>query len=348
MGQFLRTNGDYNIKAADGARITLDTGPGIGQVRVTGTLLVEGDTLTVSANDLNVKDNTIILNDGETGPGVTLIYSGIAIDRGASGGTPFATILWDDTDDTWNFAYRADPDSGGLDFSDSAIRVKRVLTDDAEDGGDLILIGTGTGVVKVSGTTAYENQVTDDDDIPNKKYVDDAIQNQPTFQIKSDDSRIIVADINTLPNLITTGGSLAYYTDQTGRLPEGQNGGPESFISVLVDSATSLVPTAVFFPDRVKIQDLEIENNRIINISDSNGDIILSTQGTGKVIADSPVQLEQTGYTPASVAGHTVIYSDVADIGDSGVWFVNDVSQLNKNSGELISKNKALLFSMIF
>lgn len=344
MGQYLRTNGDYNIKTADGARITLDTGPGIGQVRVTGTLLVEGDTLTVSAEDLNVKDNTIILNDGESGPGVTLVYSGIAIDRGTSGGTPFATFLWDDTDDTWNFALRANPDSGGLDFSNSAIRVKKVLTDDAEDSGDLTLIGTGTGVVKVLGTTAYENQVTDDDDIPNKKYVDDAIQNQPTFQIKSDDSRIIVADINTLPNLITTGGSLAYYTDQTGRLAEGQNGGPESFVSVLVDSQLS----AVFFPDRVKIQDLEIEDNRIINMSDSNGDILISTQGTGKVVVDSPVQLEQTGYTPSFVSGHTLIYSSTPSIGTSGVWFVNDSSQSIKRNGELISKNKALLFSMVF
>jgi len=82
MGQFVQTNGDYNIKTSEGARITLDTGNGIGEVRVTGNLLVEGDTLTVSAENLDVVDNIIVLNSGETGAGVSLRYSGIQIDRG--------------------------------------------------------------------------------------------------------------------------------------------------------------------------------------------------------------------------------------------------------------------------
>ena len=38
---------------------------------------------------------------------------------------------------------------------------------------DMNLLPKGTGVLNVSGTTDYETNVTDDDDIPNKKYVDD-------------------------------------------------------------------------------------------------------------------------------------------------------------------------------
>lgn len=38
---------------------------------------------------------------------------------------------------------------------------------------DVVVNPNGTGVISVSGTTDYENNVTDDDDIPNKKYVDD-------------------------------------------------------------------------------------------------------------------------------------------------------------------------------
>ena len=83
MGQFVQTNGDYNIKTSEGGTIKLDTGPGVGTVRVTGNLLVEGDTLTVSAENLNVNDNVITLNYGETGAGVTLRYSGIQIERGS-------------------------------------------------------------------------------------------------------------------------------------------------------------------------------------------------------------------------------------------------------------------------
>ena len=56
-------------------------------------------------------------------------------------------------------------------------------------GGDLCPINQGNGVVSVSGTNNYEVQVTDDDDIPNKKYVDDAI----------------VTGIQTIPNPIARG-----------------------------------------------------------------------------------------------------------------------------------------------
>jgi hypothetical protein len=84
MGQFLRVNGDYNIRAGDGAKITLDTGPAAsgGSVRVTGNLVVEGDTVNVNATNLDIEDNIISLNVGEVGPGVSLIYSGIEIARG--------------------------------------------------------------------------------------------------------------------------------------------------------------------------------------------------------------------------------------------------------------------------
>ena len=64
MGQFVQTNGDYVIKTGEGADIKFDTGPGVGNVRVTGNLVVEGDTLTVSAENLNVNDNIIVLNFG--------------------------------------------------------------------------------------------------------------------------------------------------------------------------------------------------------------------------------------------------------------------------------------------
>ncbi len=39
--------------------------------------------------------------------------------------------------------------------------------------GDIQIVPDGTGVISVTGTTNYEDNVTDDDDIPNKKYVDD-------------------------------------------------------------------------------------------------------------------------------------------------------------------------------
>ena len=176
MGQFLRVNGDYNIRASDGAKITFDTGPAVsgGSVRITGNLIVDGDALNVNTTNLTVEDNIISLNTGEVGPGVTLVYSGIEIQRGdTSAITPQnnASFLYDESTDSWILAHGTAP--GPFNFDASSLRLKQILTNSTTDSGDLTLIGTGTGVVKVIGTVNYEDQVTHDDDVPNKKYVDD-------------------------------------------------------------------------------------------------------------------------------------------------------------------------------
>ena len=95
MGQFVNTNGDYSIKVGEGRSITLNTGVGVGNVRVTGNLIVEGDTLTVSAQNLNVEDNIITINFGETGAGVSLEYSGLQVDRGTATNGP-ASFVYDE------------------------------------------------------------------------------------------------------------------------------------------------------------------------------------------------------------------------------------------------------------
>ena len=120
MGQYLQVNGDYNIKTAEGGRITLDTGAGVGDVRVTGNLLVEGETLTVSAENLQVNDNIITLNYGEQGAGVTLIYSGIEVDRGS---LTRAAVIYDEAEDAWGFAYGNA--ISGYSFGDSKIKTRK-------------------------------------------------------------------------------------------------------------------------------------------------------------------------------------------------------------------------------
>ena len=350
MGQFLRVNGDYNIKTADGAKIVLDTGPAAsgGSVRVTGDLVVEGETLTVQAENLDVSDNIITLNNGETGEGVTLIYSGIEIDRGFSGDSsamPAASLLYDETDTTWLIANNSAP--GPFNYDESNLRLRRIYTNSTTDDGDLTLIGTGSGVVKVFGTTTYELQVTHDDDVPNKKYVDDAILNNPTFQIvapQSQDTRVVIADKEITPNLAGTVGSLQYFNAVTGFSTNG-----ESAVSVIVDN--SLV--GQFYNNRLELRDLEIGGGIDSNeITTKNGitnlNIYVRTQGTGKLQTNYAIQLEKTGVVPTYVADNILLYGDTPDTGTSGIWFVNDSAETSKQNGELISKNRALVFSMLF
>jgi hypothetical protein len=345
MGQFLRVNGDYNIKTEEGARITLDTGPNVGSVRVTGDLVVEGATVVIAATNLDIEDNIIVLNKGETGAGVTLDYSGIEIDRGTLGE---ASLIWNEniaipagSSSTnaggWQFVSGSD---GVYSFSDSRLKLKEILTEPTTDFGDLLLIGQGTGVVKVIGTDTYEAQVTHDDDIPNKKYVDDTIQNNPTFQVVSDNSRVTVSDKERLPNIGSQPGSLAYLTATT-----GFSTGGESAVSVIVDAALN----TQFYPNRTEMFSLEFTGSEITTKSGiTNQNINVRTQGTGKLQTNYAVQLDSIAGTPAYVTDATVIYSATPSVGTTGVWYVNPSAEARLRSGELINKNKALVFSMIF
>ena len=345
MGQFLRVNGDYNIKTEEGARITLDTGPNVGSVRVTGDLVVEGSTVIIEATNLDIEDNIIVLNKGETGAGVTLDYSGIEIDRGTLGA---ASLIWNE-----NIAIPAGSSSsnaggwqfvsgtGGVySFADSRLKLKEILTEATTDSGDLLLIGQGTGVVKVIGTDNYENQVTHDDDVPNKKYVDDTIQNNPTFQVVSDNSRVTVSDKDRLPNIAAQPGSLAYLTATT-----GFSTGGESAVSVIVDAALN----TQFYPNRTEMFSLEFTGSEITTKSGiTNQNINVRTQGTGKLQTNYAVQLDSIAGTPAYVTDATLLYSATPSVGTTGVWYVNPSAEARLQSGELINKNKALVFSMIF
>jgi hypothetical protein len=352
MGQFLRVNGDYNIRAGDGAKITLDTGPAVsgGSVRITGNLVVEGDTVNVSTANLNVEDNIISLNVGEVGPGVTLVYSGIEIERGnTTSVTPQnnASFLYDESTDSWILAHGSAP--GPFNFDASSLRLKQILTNSTTDSGDLTLIGTGTGVVKVIGTINYEDQVTafGDDAIPNKKYVDDAILNNPTFQIVApqlQDTRVIISDKNISPDLAGTAGSLAYFTATTSYNTFG-----ESAVSIIVDSAL----VGQFYTNRFEVGDLEIgsgpDRNEISSRAGiTNENIYVRTQGTGKLQTNYAMQFEKIGTVPGYVSNNVLLYAAAPGTGTTGVYFVNDSAEAAKQNGELISKNKALVFSMLF
>lgn len=336
MGQFFQVNGDYNIKAGEGATIKLDTGAGVGEVRVTGNLVVDGDTLTVSAENLNVQDNIITVNYGETGAGVSLRYSGILVARGS---LEDVALLWDENDDTWNL-------KAGAGYNTSRLRVTEILTSSdtvnptTSRTGDLTLIGTGTGVISVKGTLAYENQVLDDDDIPNKAYVDDAIQTNPTFQILRGDTRTVAFDVDNPidPGLFPVG---PYYTQPL-----------ESLVSVVVNDSI----IGQFYSNRAQIGQFIfqaedptnpinplIPDAAVIQTLNTNANIKLETNGTGKVEITYAMQLNNSGGTPTAVANSTLIYGGAVGVGTTGLYVSN-----TSKTDELISKNRALVLSMIF
>lgn len=63
----------------DGSTLFLD-----GTLNVLGDMYVSGTTISVHTANLQISDNLILINSGETGAGVTLNIAGIEIDRGSS------------------------------------------------------------------------------------------------------------------------------------------------------------------------------------------------------------------------------------------------------------------------
>lgn len=336
MGQYFQVNGDYNIKVKSGGTITLDTGTNVGTTYITGDLVVQGNSTTVNTANLEVEDNIITVNKNDSGTGVTLRYSGLEVFRGPASSR--MAFLFDEnaptgiagSTGTWILAVNPSSTAGtsttSYTFGDSNLKLHRILTDSSTDSGDLVLIGTGTGVAKVAGTTDYETYVTDDDDIPNKKYVDDAIQNNPTIQIARGDTRFIVGDKDVA-------GSLLQYSTIT-----GYGTGGESAAGVFVDGLLN----STFYVNRAQIQGIEFIGHEMTN-NDTNSNVFIRTNGTGKLQTNYALQLDHPGVDPASVNGSHILYAGTESIGATGVYFAT----INTR-GELISKNKALLFSMLF
>jgi hypothetical protein len=90
-------NSGYTItnKISPLANITLATHT----VFVQGNLVVGGNATSVTKTDMNITDNIIVLNKGEAGTGVTLITSGLEVDRGSAANV---RLVWNETNQKWS------------------------------------------------------------------------------------------------------------------------------------------------------------------------------------------------------------------------------------------------------
>lgn len=141
MATVKKTNSNYIIQTPRDvtSNITLDTDT----VYVVGNLTVRGNTTTVSSNNLTITDNIIVLNQGETGAGITKGNAGIIIDRGSE---PYAQFQ----------------------FSQTAGNVWQVTTDASAGWQNILLSGSAfelvqdpapvlDGNLNVNGKTIYSN-----------------------------------------------------------------------------------------------------------------------------------------------------------------------------------------------
>jgi hypothetical protein len=348
MSKFLKVlDGNYNIKVQDGGEITLDTGLAVGTVYITGNLEVQGTTTTIDTANLTIEDNTILLNKGELGSGVTEVTSGIQIDRGS---LPDVQILFSETQ-TWQEPlsnYSSTPRSGGFSFTrttDGAeIGIRTNSIKSLTSPGVINLEPTGSGTVRIEGANYHTALLAENaaypllldrfpgganatplsSTVPNKRYVDQAI-----FDAVSSLAPTSIASANTSVDTEDTG-----VGDSTSR------------VTITVDGTLTnefYLDYAKFHQMNIDLAELRIDQSTIMaNIT--GGDLILQAQGTSSVRIDDTLMIKATGANPAYDGIGLKLYANTQGTGKTGLFYVNT----SNIRDEIVSKNRSLLFSMLF
>lgn len=328
--------GDYKIKVADASNeITLDSA----LTHITGDLRVEGETTTVNTTNLEIEDNIIVLNKNETGAGVGEGTSGVDIDRGSYANVQIVydeSIAWNNpsTQTVSQGPGLQGPGYGSFKVSSAdgndilALRVANINNTNA-----IYFEPGGTGTLRLGGSIApanYISRMNDDNDIPNKKYVDDEIN---AVVIGAAFPRIVQDDTEV-------------------KITDNSQSGQTSKIEVTIDGTLLGLwePTRFeLYQQTTDIGSIRIEDDTISSLN-SNQDLELIAPGTGSVrVNDSFVinnrpSIQDPAVDPLYDANGVKLYAKSPSGGDTGLYFVNT----NDTRGEVISKNRALLFGLIF
>jgi hypothetical protein len=324
-------NGNYTIAVQSGGTITLNTGNETGTTVVTGDLEVKGTTTTVESVNTTIADNILTLNEGELGSGISAsngYQAGIEIDRGS---LAVGRWIWDDQ---INWTMGGDSGSGawaslagtGTDFT--PIKIPGVV-----GTGSNFFFDTGSGVLSVTGTSNYEEQIfpyaggvitggaIDDDNIPNTKAVVDyiAFSLGSVFQARIEDGSVTKTFVET---------------------KDFETTGSDSVVEIGVDNVVRMSVKT----DTIELGDIQLDGTTI-RPTDSSNNLVLEGTGAGEIIARDLFSIEQSvGSTPTSAADRLKLYVNAEDTGGTGLFFVNS----SNTNDEIISNNRSLLYSMLF
>lgn len=356
MSQKIETLGvdNYKIKVKDGGTFTFDSGSGTGTFTITGNLNVLGTQTSIGSSDLVVDDNTIIVNNGESGPGVSLGTAGLVIDRGEDESSAFNTqILFNESKNT--FVNGGDI-AGAFELSDTSGRLMSLWTSAirTNNNEDIALIpgtsGSTTGVVTVSGAADYEERIysydvdgnieydaltidrlvstTEEAALPTIKLLRDYVRSYHLYnfqdRIKNDydsDTEVVTYDFDEDPSVLN------------------------SRVEVVVDGTEIAEFNYGGSSEQLVIKNLNI-NGGTSTITNSNtfGNLTLTTTGAGYVALDGVTNFTTQTDPSSAPSDGVLVYSKAIGDGGSGVFFHHQ----DDTQDELVSRNKALLFSIIF
>ena len=336
---------DYRVCVQQSGNIILDTGNNVGLVTITGDLVVNGEMTTINTTNLAVEDNIITLNTGEDPDhfGITLTVSGFEIERGSALNAQF---LFDESIEHYDFA--------------SASRIPGTFSCRLEDGSisNLQLSGMTidpnvnfafdmqdtTKTLRIVGSSDYSSLVVNDNDIPNKKFINDYVSAGLIVPGMADVDRIYFADNGIEKSRVQAtniegvifaidGVNEATLTSNGFTVHHGPGlGGINIFNNVITnysDTLTLRATTNFVEVDAV----LKLDHQSVFDNTPAVGVSKIYSRGSLTALNQTP--------------GNTGIFISNAVTSDSVNWNPDSSSYIT-GKDELVSKNRALLFSMIF
>lgn len=339
-------NGNYKISVKDGNHIFLDVGSRAfnGTVYISGNLVVEGTQTTVQSETMTVRDNIIQLNveSDSNHNGVTLGKSGLEINRGNYVNAQF---LFDESvkskntsgNDTYgHFVIRNVNSSNNL----LALRTSAINS----NGGNLYIdikddSNGSSGVMKITGASTNTSNAND---------YERRVFNYSQYVVNAGPLTLSGKDPNAIPNaqslvdyvnssfLYNSAKAIADF-DTSVTVTDFDSSGSPSIITIKVDNnLKAFVDGTGFTIDNVKTY-----ANNITSLNNTN--LVLSAV-TSTIQISGRELLNNQVTTPTPDATGTYLYAKEAiGAGKSGLYIVNTTT-----SDELVSKNRAILFSMIF
>lgn len=330
----LKVPGDYKIVAKNGDIILDLFGATTGTVRIYGNLDIVGTSTSIISTNTFVQDKVLVLNyqtDGTPPVDPTGNVGGILIDSFSGDPADYATLFFN-YDSVWGNGstssygvFEFEASSRGSAINVNAIRIDpaTALLNSANTS-TLNFLGAENpnSVLSVAGTFNYEDNVIDDDDIPNKKYVDNRMYTGTVYAKK-----------------LQVGNSFIEINDSAS-FDEFYSSSDKIFASLGGNEVFRLEGTTG------RIQGLTINGTTLaVNTYTSSTSITLQPiPGSGVVIDGALRMVDQTTATFTAVTDQTTLYySQPAGGGGTGIYFVN-----NNANDELVSRRKAIIYGIIF
>lgn len=327
MSRVLNLSGDYRIRVQSGGNIILDPGSS-GTVTITGNLDVVGTQTNIESSTVSIADNIIQVNydpqrvyNGDGIPTASPIngQAGMQIWRGSRSS---AYLLFDENINYYN------PQTQGTtvgsftlktaDGNPSGLQLASLIT--PANSNFAFDFQNQPYVLRIANATGYESRVLNDNDIPNRKYVQQYVTNAAgTIAVSALWYPTVTPLVDATTSIQAFASSIVF---QLGGITQ----------ATIASGGTTMGNVTVY-------------QNSVSNTGSNVANLILQAN-TGKVEVNGVLTLDDQGANPSVTNGQTNIFSSATPgPGKTGIFFNNN--NASQVTDELVSRSRAVALSIL-